>query len=48
MIGALVAAIVLSPAIGAVSQTGRLTNDTAIGVLFAGGFALGIALITTQ
>jgi ABC-type Mn2+/Zn2+ transport system permease subunit len=48
LIGALIAAIVVSLAIGAVSQSGRLTNDTAIGVLFAGGFALGIALITTQ
>ena len=48
LIGALVAAVVVSLAIGAVSQSGRLTNDTAIGVLFAGGFALGIALITSQ
>lgn len=48
LIGALIAAVVVSLAIGAVSQSGRLTNDTAIGVLFAGGFALGIALITAQ
>ena len=48
LVGALVAAVVVSLAIGAVSQSGRLTNDTAIGVLFAGGFALGIALITSQ
>ena len=48
LIGALIAAVVVSLAIGLVSQTGRLTNDTAIGVLFAGGFALGIALISSQ
>lgn len=48
LVGALVAAVVVSLAIGAVSQSGRLTNDTAIGVLFAGGFALGIALISAQ
>ncbi|MEJ7838194.1 MAG: metal ABC transporter permease, partial [Thermomicrobiales bacterium] len=27
---------------------GRLNNDTAIGVLFAGGFALGVAILSTQ
>jgi manganese/iron transport system permease protein len=48
LVGALVAAVLVSLGIGAVSQGGRLTNDTAIGVLFAGGFALGIALITAQ
>jgi ABC-type Mn2+/Zn2+ transport system permease subunit len=48
LIGALVAAIIVSLGIGAVSQNARLTNDTAIGVLFVGGFALGIALISAQ
>jgi manganese/iron transport system permease protein len=48
LIGALVAAIVVSLGIGLVSQSSRLTNDTAIGVLFVGGFALGIALISAQ
>ncbi|MGH2561900.1 MAG: metal ABC transporter permease [Thermomicrobiales bacterium] len=48
LIGALIAAILVSLGIGAVSQHARLTNDTAIGVLFAGGFALGIALISAQ
>lgn len=48
LIGALIAAIVVSLGIGLVSQSSRLTNDTAIGVLFAGGFALGIALISAQ
>jgi len=48
LIGALIAAIVVSLGIGAVTQSQRLTNDTAIGVLFAGGFAVGIALISAQ
>lgn len=48
LIGALIAAIVVSLGIGAVSQNSRLSGDTAIGVLFAGGFALGIALISAQ
>jgi ABC-type Mn2+/Zn2+ transport system permease subunit len=48
LIGALIAAIVVSFGIGAVSQNSRLSGDTAIGVLFAGGFALGIALISAQ
>jgi ABC-type Mn2+/Zn2+ transport system permease subunit len=48
LIGALIAAIVVSMAIGAVSQSPRLSNDTVIGVLFAGGFALGIALISAE
>jgi ABC-type Mn2+/Zn2+ transport system permease subunit len=48
LIGALIAAVVVSFGIGLVSQSTRLTNDTAIGVLFAGGFALGIALISAQ
>jgi ABC-type Mn2+/Zn2+ transport system permease subunit len=48
LIGALIAAIIISLGIGAVSQNTRLTNDTAIGVLFVGAFALGIALISAQ
>ncbi|MEA2530172.1 MAG: hypothetical protein QOG89_1816 [Thermomicrobiales bacterium] len=48
LLGALVAAVVVSLGIGLISQSSRLTNDTAIGVLFAGGFALGIALISSQ
>lgn len=45
-IGALVAAGVVSLLIGVVSQGGRLREDAAIGVMFAGAFALGIALIS--
>ena len=48
LIGALIAAVLVSLGIGAITQGNRLTNDTAIGVLFAGGFALGIALISSQ
>jgi ABC-type Mn2+/Zn2+ transport system permease subunit len=48
LIGALVAAVVVSLGIGAIGQSGRLTNDTAIGVLFAGAFAFGIALISAE
>jgi ABC-type Mn2+/Zn2+ transport system permease subunit len=46
--GALVAAIVVSLGIGAISQSGRLREDAAIGVMFAGAFALGIALISSS
>ncbi len=48
LLGALVAAVLISLGIGAISQSGRLTNDTVIGVLFAGAFALGIALISAR
>jgi len=48
LIGALIAAVLVSLVIGAITQSGRLTNDTAIGVLFAGAFALGIVLISSQ
>ena len=48
MVGAFIAAVVVSLGIGAISQHQRVNNDTAIGVLFVGAFALGIALMTTQ
>jgi manganese/iron transport system permease protein len=48
LIGALVAAVLVSLGIGFVSQHTKLRNDTAIGVFFAGSFALGIALMSTQ
>jgi len=48
LLGALVAAMIVSFGIGAVSQSGRISNDTAIGVLFAGAFALGVAILSTQ
>lgn len=48
VVGALIAAIIISVLIGVVSQSGRINSDTAIGVLFAGSFALGIALMSLQ
>ena len=48
LVGALIAATVVSLGIGLIQQSGRLSNDTAIGVLFAGAFALGVAIISTQ
>lgn len=47
LVGALIAAVVVSLMIGVLTQTERLREDTAIGVMFAGGFALGIALISS-
>jgi manganese/iron transport system permease protein len=43
----LVTAILTSIGIGALSKSARLKEDTAIGIIFAGMFALGIALIST-
>ncbi len=48
LVGALVAAVIVSLGIGAISQSGRISHDTSIGVLFAGMFALGIAIISGQ
>lgn len=48
MVGAFIAAVIVSLGIGAISQHQRVNNDTAIGVLFVGAFALGIALMTSQ
>lgn len=45
-VGAAVAAVGTALAIGWVSRRGRLRGDTAIGVLFAGMFALGIFLFS--
>lgn len=44
---ALATAIISSLGISAISKTTRIKEDTAIGVIFAGMFALGIALIST-
>ncbi|MGH2616126.1 MAG: metal ABC transporter permease [Thermomicrobiales bacterium] len=48
LVGAIVAATIVSIAIGFVTQSGLLRNDTAIGVFFVGAFALGVAIISTQ
>jgi manganese/iron transport system permease protein len=45
-IGAAIAAVTTSLAIGWVTRHGRLRGDTAIGVLFAGMFALGVFLFS--
>lgn len=44
---ALGTAVITSLAIGAMGKRGRLKEDTAIGIVFAGMFALGIGLIST-
>lgn len=45
-IGAFVFALATALGIGALSQRGRVSADTAIGVLFSGMFALGILIIS--
>lgn len=47
LIGALVAAIIVALAIGLLTRQGALKEDAAIGILFAGALALGVALIST-
>ena len=44
---ALLAALVSAFAIGAISRSTKIREDTAIGIIFTGMFALGIALIST-
>jgi len=44
---ALLAAVLSAFGIGAISRTTAVKEDTAIGIIFAGMFALGIALIST-
>ena len=46
-VGAAIAAVATAIGITYVSRRGRLRTDTAIGVLFAGTFALGIFLFST-
>ena len=46
-LGAAIAAVATALAIGFVSRRGLLRMDTAIGVLFAGTFALGVFLFST-
>jgi len=45
-IGALAVGILAAVAIGALSNRGLLKEDTAIGVIFAGAFALGVAMLS--
>lgn len=45
-VGALAVGILAALAIGALSSRGLLKEDTAIGVIFAGAFALGVAMLS--
>jgi ABC-type Mn2+/Zn2+ transport system permease subunit len=45
--GSLIVAIVSAIGISAISRSAKLKEDTSIGIIFAGMFALGIALIST-
>jgi manganese/iron transport system permease protein len=47
LVGALVAAIVVALGIGFFSRQGRLKEDSAIGILFAAAFSLGVILISS-
>jgi len=47
-LGALVVGILAALAINTISQRSDIREDAAIGVVFAGAFALGVALISTQ
>lgn len=45
-IGALIFGILTAIAIGALSHHGEVREDTAIGIIFAGSFALGVAMLS--
>lgn len=47
-IGALIAGVIAALLIGAISRRTDVREDAAIGVVFAGAFALGIALLSLQ
>ena len=47
-VGAAVFGLLTAFGLGAITQTRRVREDAAIGVLFAGAFALGIVLISSQ
>lgn len=47
-LGALVAGVLAALIIGAISRRTRIREDTAIGVVFAGAFALGVAMLSLQ
>jgi manganese/iron transport system permease protein len=46
-LGAIIFVLATALAIGLVSRRGRVSYDTAIGILFAGAFALGVLLMST-
>jgi len=45
--GGLIAGVGAALGIGAISRSGKIREDTAIGIIFSGMFALGVALIST-
>lgn len=47
-VGALVMGVLTALGIGALSSQGMMKEDTAIGVIFAGAFALGVALLSAS
>lgn len=47
IVGAIIASIVVALGIGFFSRNGAVKEDTAIGIVFAGALALGVALIST-
>lgn len=47
-VGALVVGVLAALAIGVISERSVIREDTAIGVVFAGAFALGVALLSMQ
>jgi len=47
LVGALVAAVLVALSIGYFSRDGQIKEDTAIGIVFAGSLALGVALMST-
>jgi ABC-type Mn2+/Zn2+ transport system permease subunit len=47
LVGALLSAIVATVTIGFISRRSDVKEDTAIGIVFAGAFALGVALLST-
>ena len=47
LVGGLAAGLLVALAIGALSRRGRVREDTAIGVVFAGALALGVGLMST-
>jgi manganese/iron transport system permease protein len=46
-VGALIVGVLTAIGIGALSQRGEVREDTAIGIIFAGSFALGVAMLST-
>jgi manganese/iron transport system permease protein len=47
-VGALIIGVVAALSIGAIGRRAEIKEDAAIGVVFAGAFALGVALISVQ